>query len=140
MIEKNWNDLIKPSNVKISNDGGDYKGTVIAEPLEKGYGLTLGNALRRVLLSTLQGAAITAIRIENVLHEFSTIEGVREDVVDLILNIKNVVVKSHVEEESMVSLSVEGPCEVTAGMIKGTSNVEILNTELVLCHLDKGSK
>ncbi len=140
MIEKNWNDLIKPSNVKISNDGGDYKGTVIAEPLEKGYGLTLGNALRRVLLSTLQGAAITAIRIENVLHEFSTIEGVREDVVDLILNIKNVVVKSHVEEESMVSLSAEGPCEVTAGMIKGTSNVEILNTELVLCHLDKGSK
>ena len=93
-----------------------------------------------MLLSTLQGAAITAIRIENVLHEFSTIEGVREDVVDLILNIKNVVVKSHVEEESMVSLSVEGPCEVTAGMIKGTSNVEILNTELVLCHLDKGSK
>ena len=71
MIDKNWNDLIKPSNVKISNDGGDYKGTVIAEPLEKGYGLTLGNALRRVLLSTLQGAAITAIRIENVLHEFS---------------------------------------------------------------------
>ncbi|PPR30486.1 MAG: DNA-directed RNA polymerase subunit alpha [Alphaproteobacteria bacterium MarineAlpha9_Bin2] len=139
MIEKNWNDLIKPSTVNIVTKGDDNKGTVVAEPLERGYGLTLGNALRRVLLSTLQGAAITAIKIENVLHEFSTIQGVREDVVDLILNIKNIIVKSHVDDVTIVYLSAKGPCEVTAGMIQSSSNVEIINTELVLCNLDKGS-
>ena len=139
MIEKNWNDLIKPSTVNIVTKGDDNKGTVVAEPLERGYGLTLGNALRRVLLSTLQGAAITAIKIENVLHEFSTIQGVREDVVDLILNIKNIIVKSHVDDVTIVYLSAKGPCEVTAGMIQSSSNVEIINTEYVLCNLDKGS-
>jgi len=139
VIEKNWNDLIKPSTVNIVTKGDDNKGTVVAEPLERGYGLTLGNALRRVLLSTLQGAAITAIKIENVLHEFSTIQGVREDVVDLILNIKNIIVKSHVDDVTIVYLSAKGPCEVTAGMIQSSSNVEIINTELVLCNLDKGS-
>jgi len=139
VIEKNWNDLIKPSTVNIVTKGDDNKGTVVAEPLERGYGLTLGNALRRVLLSTLQGAAITAVKIENVLHEFSTIQGVREDVVDLILNIKNIIVKSHVDDVTIVYLSAKGPCEVTAGMIQSSSNVEIINTELVLCNLDKGS-
>ena len=139
MIEKNWNDLIKPSTVNIVTKGDDNKGTVVAEPLERGYGLTLGNALRRVLLSTLQGAAITAVKIENVLHEFSTVQGVREDVVDLILNIKNIIVKSHVDDVTIVYLSAKGPCEVTAGMIQSSSNVEIINTELVLCNLDKGS-
>ena len=139
MIEKIWSDLIKPSNVSISTKGDNNRGIVIAEPLERGYGLTLGNALRRVLLSTLQGAAITAIKIDNVLHEFSTIQGVKEDVVDLILNIKNIVVKSHVDDITIVSLSAEGPCEVTAGMIQSSANVEIKNTELVLCNLDKGS-
>ena len=90
MLEKNWNDLITPSNVVITAKDGDIKGTVVAEPIERGYGLTIGNSLRRVLLSSLQGAAITAIKIENVLHEFTSIPGVREDVVDLILNIKNI--------------------------------------------------
>ena len=93
MLEKNWNDLITPSNVVITSKDGDIKGTVVAEPIERGYGLTIGNSLRRVLLSSLQGAAITAIKIENVLHEFTSIPGVREDVVDLILNIKNISVK-----------------------------------------------
>ena len=79
--------MIKPSNVVITAKGGDIKGTVVAEPIEKGYGLTLGNSLRRVLLSSLQGAAVTAIKIENVLHEFSSISGVREDVVVIILNV-----------------------------------------------------
>ena len=87
MLEKNWNDLITPSNVVITAKDGDIKGTVVAEPIERGYGLTIGNSLRRVLLSSLQGAAITAIKIEYVLHEFTSIPGVREDVVDLILNI-----------------------------------------------------
>ena len=134
MLEKNWNDLITPSNVVITAKDGDIKGTVVAEPIERGYGLTIGNSLRRVLLSSLQGAAITAIKIENVLHEFTSIPGVREDVVDLILNIKNISVKSHIEGASKVSLIANGPCEVTAGMIQSNANVEIKNTDLVLCH------
>ena len=139
MLEKNWNDLITPSNVVIAAKDGDIKGTVVAEPIERGYGLTIGNSLRRVLLSSLQGAAVTAIQIENVLHEFTSIPGVREDVVDLILNIKNISVKSHIEGTSKVSLNAKGPCEVTAGMIQSSSNVEIKNPDLVICNLDKGS-
>ena len=107
MLENNWNDLITPSNVVITSKDGDIKGTVVAEPIERGYGLTIGNSLRRVLLSSLQGAAVTAIQIENVLHEFSSIPGVREDVVDLILNIKNISVKSHIEGTSKVSLNAK---------------------------------
>ena len=137
MIEKNWNDMIKPSNVVITAKGGDIKGTVVAEPIEKGYGLTLGNSLRRVLLSSLQGAAVTAIKIENVLHEFSSISGVREDVVDIILNVKNIAVKSFIDGKTNVILEATGPCEVTAGMIQSNANVEIMNPDLVLCHLDK---
>ena len=136
MLEKNWNDLITPSNVVITAKDGDIKGTVVAEPIERGYGLTIGNSLRRVLLSSLQGAAITAIKIENVLHEFTSIPGVREDVVDLILNIKNISVKSHIEGASKVSLTANGPCEVTAGMIQSNANVEIKNTDLVLTYAD----
>ena len=137
MIEKNWNDMIKPSNVVITAKGGDIKGTVVAEPIERGYGLTLGNSLRRVLLSSLRGAAVTAIKIENVLHEFSSISGVREDVVDIILNVKNIAVKSFVDGKTNVILEATGPCEVTAGMIQSNANVEIMNPDLVLCHLDK---
>ena len=140
MLEKNWNDLITPSNVVITAKEGDTKGTVVAEPIERGYGLTIGNSLRRVLLSSLQGAAVTAIQIENVLHEFSSIQGVREDVVDLILNIKNISVKSHIDGLSKLSLNAKGPCEVTAGMIQSNTNVEVKNPELIICHLDKDSK
>ena len=140
MLEKNWNDLITPSNVVIIAKEGDIKGTVVAEPIERGYGLTIGNSLRRVLLSSLQGAAVTAVQIENVLHEFSTIQGVREDVVDLILNIKNISVKSHIDGLSKLSLNTKGPCEVTAGMIQSNANVEVKNPELIICHLDKGSE
>ena len=140
MLEKNWNDLITPSNVVIAAKSGDIKGTVVAEPIERGYGLTIGNSLRRVLLSSLQGAAVTAIQIENVLHEFSSIPGVREDVVDLILNIKGISVKSHIDGISKVTLNAKGPCDVTAGMIQSNANVEIKNPELIICHLDKDSE
>mgnify|MGYP001204177697 FL=1 len=140
MLEKNWNDLITPSNVVITAKEGDVNGTVVAEPIERGYGLTIGNSLRRVLLSSLQGAAITAIKIENVLHEFTSIPGVREDVVDLILNIKNIAVKSYIDGTSKVLLNAKGPCDVTAGMIQSNANVEIKNPELVICHLDKDSE
>lgn len=141
MIQKNWQELIKPTNVEVSH-GADEKcfGNVVVEPLERGFGLTLGNALRRVLLSSLQGAAVTAVQIEGVLHEFSSIEGVREDVTNIILNIKALAVRMHVEGPKKMRLNAEGPCEVTAGMIEAGADIEIMNPDLVICTLDKGAK
>jgi DNA-directed RNA polymerase subunit alpha len=114
--------------------------SVVAEPLERGYGLTLGNALRRVLLSSLQGAAVSAIQIDGVLHEFSSIPGVREDITDLVLNVKEIAVKMGGEGPKRLTLSKQGPGAVTAGDIKVTGDIEVLNPELVLCHLDDGAE
>ncbi|MBU0799982.1 MAG: DNA-directed RNA polymerase subunit alpha [Alphaproteobacteria bacterium] len=141
MIQKNWQELIKPVKIEIGH-GNDPKciGKVVADPLERGFGLTLGNALRRVLLSSLQGAAVTAVQIDGVLHEFSSIEGVREDVTDIILNIKAIAVRMHVEGPKRMRLAAEGPCEVTAGMIEAGADIEIMNPDLVICTLDKGAK
>ncbi len=141
MIQKNWQELIKPSKVEVDH-GTDPKttGEVVAEPLERGFGLTLGNALRRILLSSLQGAAVTAVQIEGVLHEFSSIEGVREDVTDIVLNIKAIAVRMHVEGPKKMRLHAEGPCEVTAGMIEAGADIEIMNPDLVICTLDKGAR
>ncbi len=140
MIQKNWQELIKPSKIDIKH-GRDPKveGVIVAEPLERGFGLTLGNALRRILLSSLQGAAVTAVQIDGVLHEFSSIEGVREDVTNIILNIKAIAVRMHSEGPKRMRLNAEGPCEVTAGMIEAGADIEIMNPELVLCTLDKGA-
>ncbi len=140
MIQKNWQELIKPGKIEIDH-GADPKtvGKIVAEPLERGFGLTLGNALRRILLSSLQGAAVTAVQIPGVLHEFSSIEGVREDVTDIILNIKAIAVRMHSEGPKRMRLSAEGPCEVTAGMIEAGADIEIMNPDLVLCTLDKGA-
>jgi DNA-directed RNA polymerase subunit alpha len=141
MIQKNWQELIKPTKIDIGH-GQDSRttGKVVADPLERGFGLTLGNALRRVLLSSLQGAAVTAVQIDGVLHEFSSIEGVREDVTDIILNIKAIAVRMHVEGPKKMRLAAEGPCEVTAGMIEAGADIEIMNPDLVICTLDKGAK
>jgi DNA-directed RNA polymerase subunit alpha len=141
LIQKNWQELIKPNKVEIDHKG-DAKttGKIVAEPLERGFGLTLGNALRRILLSSLQGAAVTGVQIEGVLHEFSSIEGVREDVTDIILNIKAIAVRMHVEGPKKMRLHAEGPCEVTAGMIEAGADIEIMNPDLVICTLDKGAK
>ncbi len=140
MIQKNWQELIKPSKVEIAHGAeASTTGKVVAEPLERGFGLTLGNALRRILLSSLQGAAVTGVKIDGVLHEFSSIEGVREDVTDIILNIKAMAVRMHVEGPKTMRLHAEGPCEVTAGMIEAGADIEIMNPELVLCTLDKGA-
>jgi DNA-directed RNA polymerase subunit alpha len=109
------------------------------EPLERGFGLTLGNALRRVLLSSLQGAAITSIQIDNVLHEFSSIAGVREDVTDIVLNLKKMAIRSHVEGPKRVSLRASGPCAVTAGMIETGADIEIMDPDQVIMHLDDGA-
>ncbi len=141
MIHKNWQELIKPSKVEIAHGrDANLSGKVVVEPLERGFGLTLGNALRRILLSSLQGAAVTGVQIEGVLHEFSSIEGVREDVTDIILNIKALAVRMHVEGPKKMRLNAEGPCEVTAGMIEAGADIEIMNPDLIICTLDKGAK
>jgi DNA-directed RNA polymerase subunit alpha len=140
MIQKNWQELIKPEKLNIGAADAPNTAKVVAEPLEDGFGLTLGNALRRILLSSLQGAAVTAVQIEGVLHEFSSIEGVREDVTDIILNIKALGVRMHAEGPKKMRLSAVGPCEVTAAQIEAGADIEIMNPDLVICTLDKGAK
>lgn len=140
MIQKNWLELIKPEKLGIKGDDKPNTGSVVAEPLERGFGLTLGNALRRILLSSLQGAAVTAVQIDGVLHEFSSIEGVREDVLNIILNLKELGVRMHAEGPKKMRLTAEGPCEVTAAQIEAGADIEIMNPDLVLCTLDKGAK
>ncbi|MGJ8529315.1 DNA-directed RNA polymerase subunit alpha [Maritalea sp.] len=141
MIQKNWQELIKPTKLDIvpGNDPARVA-SVVAEPLERGYGLTLGNALRRVLLSSLQGAAVTAIQIDGVLHEFSSVPGVREDVTDMVLNVKEISVRMDEEGPKRLTLSKKGPGAVMAGDIEVSGDIEILNPELVLCHLDDGAE
>ena len=138
MIQKNWQELIKPTNLEVESN--DNKAKIVVEPLERGFGLTLGNALRRVLLSSLQGGAVTAIKINGVLHEFSVVPGVREDVTDIVLNIKCLAVAVNGEGPKTMTLKAEGPCEVTAAMIETGHDVEIKNPELVICNLDAGAK
>lgn len=141
MIQRNWQELIKPSKLAVE-PGNDpaRSATVIAEPLERGFGLTLGNALRRILLSSLQGAAVTAIQIDGVLHEFSSIPGVREDVTDIILNIKTMGVRMHGEGPKRMTLRASGPGEVKAGSIETGHDIEIMDPDLVLCTLDSGAQ
>ena len=140
MIHKNWVELIKPTKLDITHSDNPNVGKVVAEPLERGFGLTLGNALRRILLSSLQGAAVTGVQINGVVHEFSSIEGVREDVTDIILNIKALAVRMHAEGPKKMRLNAEGPCEVTAAQIEAGADIEIMNPDLVICTLDKGAK
>ncbi|MGE4612159.1 MAG: DNA-directed RNA polymerase subunit alpha [Paracoccaceae bacterium] len=140
MIHKNWQELIRPTSLEIKSGADALRmATAVAEPLERGFGLTLGNALRRVLLSSLQGAAITSVQIDNVLHEFSSVAGVREDVTDIVLNLKGVAVSMEVEGPKKVAISATGPGVVTAGDIAETNGIEILNKDHVICHLDDGA-
>jgi len=140
VIDKNWKSLIKPSklNIKSSEDKSVF--TFTAEPLEKGYALTIGNALRRILLSSLQGAAITAIQIDGVLHEFSSIKGVREDVTDIVLNLKSLPLKIMSDGPKKLILDVTGPGAIKAKDIQPNPEVTILNPDLVICHLDENTK
>ncbi len=140
MIEKNWQELQKPEQIEIKpSEYNPSQAVISVGPLERGFGTTLGNALRRILLSSLQGAAVTAVQIQGVLHEFSSIAGVREDVTDLILNIKGIAVSLEAEGSKRLRLQAEGPLAVTAGMISESAGVEIMNPDHVLCHLDKGA-
>jgi DNA-directed RNA polymerase subunit alpha len=139
--QKNWQELIRPTKLDIQ-PGRDRRrmATVVAEPLERGFGTTLGNALRRILLSSLQGAAVSSVQIDGVLHEFSSIAGVREDVTDIVLNIKEIALAMHVEGPKRVTLRKEGPGVVRAGDIQQTADIHVLNPEHVICTLDEGAE
>ena len=140
MLQKNWLELIKPNKLNIAPGRDPLRtATVIAEPLERGFGMTIGNALRRVLLSSLQGGAVTSVHIDGVLHEFSSISGVREDVTNIILNIKEIALRHHSEGVKRMVLRKEGPGVATAGDIEAGADVQILNPDHVLCTLDEGA-
>lgn len=141
VIQKNWQELIKPNKPEVKPGRDSQRsGTIIVEPLERGFGVTLGNALRRVLLSSLQGAAINSVQIDGVLHEFSSISGVREDVTDIVLNIKEIALRMHAEGPKRVILKKVGPGVVTAGDIEETADIEVLNPDHVICTLDENAE
>ena len=138
MIEKNWMTLIKPKKLDIKVDEKNPNiATLVAEPLEKGFGLTLGTALRRVLLSSLQGCAPVCIKIDGVQHEFSSLPGVREDISDIILNLKGVYFKALTEGQHKATIKARGPVVVTAGMIETSGGVEVMNKDVEICTVDK---
>src|ERR1700686_635642 len=141
VIQRNWQTLIKPKQLAIDpGEDAARAAAVTAEPLERGFGLTLGNALRRVLLSSLQGAAVTSMQIEGVLHEFSSIPGVLEDVTDIVLNVKSIDLRMYGEGPKRIRLRANGPGEIRAGAIETGHDIDILNPELVICTLDSGAK
>ncbi len=140
-MQRNWRELIKPKRLEVETDGHpDTYGKFECEPLERGFGITLGNALRRVLLSSLQGSAIISVKIDGVLHEFSTIPGVLEDVTDVILNLKEVRFKVQGEGIRQLIIEKEGEGEVKAGDIQGGAAVEVLNPDQHICTLEKDAK
>ena len=141
VIQKNWQELIKPNKLEVTAGLDPTRSaSIVVEPLERGFAMTLGNALRRILLSSLQGASVTAVQIDGVLHEFSSIPGVREDVTDIVLNLKSVALHYHGDKPRRINLTASGPGEVTAGMIDASHDVEIVDPDLVICTLDEGTK
>lgn len=133
-------DLIKPKRIEVEGATPDDRyGKFIAEPLERGFGVTIGNSLRRILLSSLQGAAITSISVEGVMHEFSTIPGVIEDVTEIVLNLKEIVPRLEDKEEARLRVEAVGPCEVKAGMLTGDPSVTILNPEAHIATVSEGA-
>ena len=136
---KNWKSLIKPGKLDVNLSDDKSYAKIIAEPFEKGYGLTLGNSLRRILLSSIRGTAVTAIQIDGVLHEFTSIKGVREDVTDIVLNVKSLALKSNSEGSKKLILDAKGPGVIKASNITPINEIEILNPELVICNLDENT-
>ena len=137
MIQKNWQELIKPEKQGVDQIVPGYKAILTIEPLERGFGATLGNALRRVMLSSLQGGAVKAVKIAGVQHEFSSIPGVQEDVTEIILNLKTLALRIDSLEPQRLFLKAKGPGVVTAAQIEANHAVEIMNPDLVICTLDK---
>tara|TARA_B100000029_G_scaffold470364_1_gene509143 strand:- start:383 stop:1411 length:1029 start_codon:yes stop_codon:yes gene_type:complete len=140
VVDKNWKNLIKPSKIDVQSGEDKSVAKIVAEPLEKGYALTLGNSLRRILLSSIQGSAVTAIQIDGVLHEFSSIKGVREDVTDIVLNVKSLALKLEADGAKKLILDATGPGEIKAKNINEVAGVKILNPELTICNLDEKTK
>src|SRR5213596_2388085 len=140
-IQKNWQELIRPNKLHVApgTDANRFA-TLVAEPLERGFGQTLGNALRRILLSSLQGAAVQSVHIDGVLHEFSSIPGVREDVTDIVLNIKDIAIRMQGDGPKRMVVKKQGPGIVTAGDIQTVGDTVVLNPDLVLCTLDEGAE
>ena len=136
---KNWKSLLKPAKLDLQLSDDKSYAKIVAEPLEKGYGLTLGNSLRRILLSSIRGAAVTAIQIDGVLHEFTSIKGVREDVTDIVLNVKSLALKGSFEGSKKLILDAKGPGEIKASDITSVADLEILNPDLVICNLDENT-
>ena len=136
---KNWKSLIKPAKLDLQLSEDKSYAKIIAEPLEKGYGLTLGNSLRRILLSSIRGSAVTAIQIDGVLHEFTSIKGIREDVTDIVLNVKSLHLKSSSKNNKKLILDAKGPGEIKALNITPVADIEILNPDLVICNLDENT-
>ena len=140
MFQRNWKQLIRPRRIEVQTDTATgFYGKFIAEPLERGFGTTLGNALRRVLLSSLQGGAITCVRIENVQHEYSTIPGVVEDITDIVLNLKEIRLRTHSPEPRTITLEAKGPCRVSAAEIRTDPMVDILNREHHIAELSENA-
>jgi len=133
------NEMLTPKVLKVQSDTANHA-SIVLEPLESGYGYTLGTALRRILMSSMPGSAITEVTIDGVLHEYSTIEGVTEDVVNILLNLKDVAIKMSVGTEALLTLTKQGPCQVKAGDIQLTHGVEIMNPDLVIAHLNEQGK
>ncbi len=141
LVARNWRELIRPRHVPVDQESlSDTYGKFVVEPLERGFGITLGNSLRRVLLSSLQGAAITAVKIEGALHEFTSVPDVVEDVTEMVLNFKEVVVRSHTARTQTVRIEKDGPGVVTAGDIQVSDQIEILNPEHKICTLAKDGR
>jgi len=141
VFAKNWRDLIKPKTLEIEKETlGQTYGKFSCEPLERGFGTTLGNSLRRVLLSSLQGAAITAVKIDGALHEFQTLPDVVEDVTDIVLNLKEVLLKMEDTKPKVIRLDKEGEGKVTAGDIAVVDGVKVLNPEQPIATLARGGK
>ena len=140
-MKKNWQELIKPSKLEVTPEGdGSRYARIVAEPLERGYGMTLGNALRRILLSSLQGAAVTSMQINGVLHEFSSLQGVREDITDIVLNLKLLALRMHGEGPKRMTLTASGPGEVTAAQIQAGHGIQIVDPSVVICTLDENAR
>ncbi|MDR3305767.1 MAG: DNA-directed RNA polymerase subunit alpha [Clostridiales Family XIII bacterium] len=130
---------IERPTIECVSDGSELYGRFVVEPLERGYGTTLGNSLRRILMSSLPGSAVTSVKIDGIMHEFSTIPGVKEDVTEIILNLKRLAVRVNSEDEKTVVIEAKGPLEVTAGDIKVSADVEIYNTDLHIATLEAGA-
>ena len=140
-MKNNWQELIKPSKLEVTPEGdGSRYARIVAEPLERGYGMTLGNALRRILLSSLQGAAVTSMQINGVLHEFSSLQGVREDITDIVLNLKLLALRMHGDGPKRMTLTASGPGEVTAAQIQAGHGIQIVEPSVVICTLDENAR